>query len=518
MRLSKGQIIESSGSLQVCAGHESGCEAAIHAMSELFNKPETEAVLLVDATNAFNCLNRKVALQNIKVTCPIISTYLNNTYKNPATLHVGGSNGHSILYSQEGTTQGDPAAMGFYASSTTPIIVHLNESSDASQAWFADDATSAGSITDLLVWWEELQNIGPGFGYFPNPQKTVLIVKPHALDMAKDLFGNSGVVITSEGKRHLGAVIGSKSYRTEYHVSSLVNEWITDVQSLSKIAESDPHAAYTAFTFGMVHKWSFFQRTIPDTSELYQPLEDAIRNAFIPSITGRSCSILERDLFSLPCHLGGLGIPDPTKTADMAFSDSLYITQPLTDNIIARTIHISSKVLEQVESRKLIRKALKVQNLREKSRLIQHQLPDHLRRATVLNSEKGASIWLTSLPLLSYGFYLNKREFVDALCLRYNWRIEGTTRYCVCGEQNTVNHALICPNGGFVIMRHNELRDIEAELLNEVCNDVTIEPQLLPLTGEHIRGIQSPEARLDVSARSFWAPLEKAYFDVRVFQ
>ena len=66
-------------------------------------------------------------------------------------------------------------------------------------------------------------------------------------------------------------------------------------------------------------------------------------------------------------------------------------------------------------------------------------------------------------------------------------------------------------------MRHSELRNIEAELLNEVCNDVTIEPPLLPLTGEKINGNQAPDARLDVSARSFWAPLENAYFDIRVF-
>ena len=51
---------------------------------------------------------------------------------------------------------------------------------------------------------------------------------------------------------------------------------------------------YSVFTFGLVHKWGYFQRTIPDTAELYQPLEDAIRTKLIPSLTGRSCSDLER--------------------------------------------------------------------------------------------------------------------------------------------------------------------------------------------------------------------------------
>ena len=42
----------------------------------------------------------------------------------------------------------------------------------------------------------------------------------------------------------------------------------------------------------------------------------------------------------------------------------------------------------------------------------------------------------------------------------------------VCWEPNTVSHALIRNRGGFVIQRHNEIRDTEAELLDEVCHSV----------------------------------------------
>ena len=59
--------IDASGSLQVCAGHKSGNEAAIHA---IFHADETDAVLLIDASNAFNALNRTAALNNIRVLCP----------------------------------------------------------------------------------------------------------------------------------------------------------------------------------------------------------------------------------------------------------------------------------------------------------------------------------------------------------------------------------------------------------------------------------------------------------------
>ena len=46
-----------SGALQNCAGHDAGSEAAIHAMKSIFDDNNTQAALLVDATNAFNLVN-----------------------------------------------------------------------------------------------------------------------------------------------------------------------------------------------------------------------------------------------------------------------------------------------------------------------------------------------------------------------------------------------------------------------------------------------------------------------------
>ena len=101
--------------------------------------------------------------------------------------------------------------------------------------------------------------------------------------------------------------------------------------------------------------------------------------------------------------------------------------------------------------------------------------------------------------------------------MRYGWPIDNMASFCVCGSKNTIDHALTCTNGGFVIKRHNELRDLEAELLHEVCSSVTKEPVLQALSGEVIRGNQSSEARLDVSAVGFWRPQEKTFVDVRLF-
>ena len=103
----------------------------------------------------------------------------------------------------------------------------------------------------------------------------------------------------------------------------------------------------------------------------------------------------------------------------------------------------------------------------------------------------------------------------DALALRYNFGIKDAARKCVCGSDNSINHSLICKRGGYVSLRHNSLRDVLAELLETAgCKDVTTEPLLIPVNGRELpAGANKADgARLDVSARSVWNPLERAFF------
>ena len=83
-----------------------------------------------------------------------------------------------------------------------------------------------------------------------------------------------------------------------------------------------------------------------------------------------------------------------------------------------------------------------------------------------------------------------------------------------------MTHAFNCKKGGFVANCHNDLRDLTASLLDEVCKDVCVEPLLVPLTGETLQfrtANTSDEARLDISARGVWGKEQRAFFDIRVF-
>ena len=319
----KEDIRQATGSLQLCAGHLSGCEAAVHSVQKTFASVDCETAVLVDATNAFNSLNRQTTLRNIQHLCPSFSTILINTYREDVNLYVGGS----TLLSEEGTTQGDPLAMLMYALGTIPLINHL--SSIGTQVWHADDPTVCGRLSEARLWWDHLIHIGPDFGYFPNPSKTCVIVKEQFYNDAITTFQGSGVSVTAEGKRHLGAALGSSSFVDSY-VEAKISTWAQELQLLADISITHPHAAYAGFVHGFIGKWNFLMRCIPNTEDFLVPLEAIIRTKFLPNLTGQpSFNDDERRLFALLPRLGGLGIVNPQEHSSYQFSASTEITSPL---------------------------------------------------------------------------------------------------------------------------------------------------------------------------------------------
>ena len=220
-------IQKAAGPLQVCAGHLSGCEAAVHAMHEVFQAPSTEGVILVDASNAFNSLNRETVLRNILHLCPPLAKVLINIYRDNVKLFIDGD----TLLSQEGTTLGDLLAMAMYTIAIIPFIRSL-EDEERKQVWFADDTTAVGGLTDLRRWWDRIAKKGPAYGYYPNPSKTCLVVKEESAKMAKEVFQGTGISFTEEGKRHLGAALGTQGF-VESYIQQKVSERVKAVEHLS---------------------------------------------------------------------------------------------------------------------------------------------------------------------------------------------------------------------------------------------------------------------------------------------
>ena len=114
---------------------------------------------------------------------------------------------------------------------------------------------------------------------------------------------------------------------------------------------------------------------------------------------------------------------------------------------------------------------------------MKNSLPTKVKRAVELATGKGSSNWLTVIPLKELDYNLNKKEFRDAIKLRYDWEITDTPLICACGDQFSVHHAIVCQRGRLIIQRHiNKLRDLEEEMLRMVCNDLEVKPILQEVT------------------------------------
>ena len=250
-------------------------------------------------------LNRVTALWNARILWPQCSRFLFNTYRGHAALIVHGSN--EYLFSREGVTQGDPLSMLFYAVAILPLIESLSDGTI--QSWYADDSSCVANLKDLRVWFDKLCDLGPDYGYYPEPSKSFLVIDPSDLPSAQDLFRDTGVQFVS-GHRFLGGYVGDSQGSLEF-VQSKVNNWVHCIECLARAAESQPQAAYAALKHSLQFEWSYLSRVVPDCGFLFNPLKSAITDTFWPALFEDMISDAEESLFFLPTRLGGLGVNDP---------------------------------------------------------------------------------------------------------------------------------------------------------------------------------------------------------------
>ncbi len=106
----------------LCSGVKAALEGAIHAMSDTFKEKSScgWGLLLVDAENAFNSVNRTTALMNARLRWPRCTRFLFNAYRGHAALKV--QRASDLLYSREGVTQGDPLSMLMYSVAALPEV------------------------------------------------------------------------------------------------------------------------------------------------------------------------------------------------------------------------------------------------------------------------------------------------------------------------------------------------------------------------------------------------------------
>ena len=163
------------------------------------------------------------------------------------------------------------------------------------QVWYAEDATDGGLIQNVKDWWDLLKTAGPAYGSHPNAAKSWVVVKETSCEQAN----NASREQESTRETVTRSSIGEKHYSDSY-MEKAIPSLTKLVSCLAEVARSQPHAAYTILTHGLVDKWTFLSRTIDIRQEQLQPLESTIINHLIPNITGcNPPSDQERELLAL---------------------------------------------------------------------------------------------------------------------------------------------------------------------------------------------------------------------------
>jgi hypothetical protein len=521
---------------QLCAGLEAGIEAGVHAAKLLWQEHSDEeewGFLLVDASNAFNEGNRLLMLWTVRHEWPSGARYVFNCYRHFAILVI--RNGYDdqflTILSKEGVTQGDPLAMVMYGVGLLPLIRILKKTvPDLHQPWYADDAGAGGTFQNIRLYFEKLQEFGPPRGYFPEPSKSILIVRNHNKEKAEVCFKDSGFKVVT-GSRYLGGFIGDKAEQREW-VLKKVQAWAAGVLELSKVAGRYPQAAYVGLQKSLQQEWQFLQRVTSGLSDEFEAIEKVLAENFLPLLfgNGKTCDT-KRQLACLPVKHAGLALPNPTTTAESNWKASTLICGHLVAALRGTTDFRSADHSSTMQSGKAELKKRNQVAHEETLATILRPMTANKSRTICRGKETGA--WLSVLPSTVNGTVLSAQEFQDALSMRYAETPHNFPDKCDgCDAHFSLQHALGCKKGGLVIFRHNEIRDELVNLASRAFTPSAVRDEPLihgranenmktspnKITNQNIdkEAATGEDERGDLLIRGFWTAGTDCILDVRV--
>ena len=242
-------------------------------------------------------------------------------------------------------------------------------------------------------------------------------------------------------------------------VCEKVEKWVALIGKMTDIAADHPQAAYTALTRSVQCEWQYVQRTVVGCGPWFAPIEQALSERFLPALLRQErVSPAMRQLYALPVKFGGLGLPDPTRTADAAYATSCAATTHLCEAIRGvRPLRLPDHQAVMRQAR-ADHRAKKAEECDAELAVVLAELPEEQQRAVQRAVTHKTGAWLTAMPTARNGNKLCAVEWRDGIAFRYGTEPMGLQPRCDgCGEAFDADHALKCRKGGLIIRRHNDV-------------------------------------------------------------
>ena len=521
------EAFNSLASLQLGVGVKGGCEAVIHATSQLMSSipPHQGWTLLLDFSNAFNCIDRGSMFAEIRRRIPSLSAWMESCYSSQPLLYLGSNTIHSC----SGVQQGDPLGPLGFALTLHPLVERIKAEVPnlVLNAWYLDDGTLMGCPDDLATALRIIEEDGPLLGLHLNRAKSLLFI-PEDVDVSVSPLP-SDIPITRQGFTLLGCPIGPPSYCEEVF-GDRIAKMKHSLEALRDIGDSQMETALLRSCLSFP-KISFILRTCP-ISHIHhaaREFDGAIRIS-LESIMGGPISEWSWLKASLPSSLGGLNLRSAVFHASAAFLASSQQSSQLVERILGQPSSVSPHANSILAS--LADAAARPEwtdlehvdipfNQRSLSRTIDeathHRLlssaPDTRSQALALSTGlPHVGDWLNVIPSAQLGLHLHDRDF--RCCLRYWLGVPIYSGAYTCPACHHLadpygDHQVGCGGNNDRIARHNAIRDVLFSTAQAAALAPTKEaPSLVPGSNSRPADILLPvwqqgrPAALDVSVIS----------------
>ena len=462
--------------LGVCV--KGGCEAIIHAASHLMSSSSINQrwTLLLDFSNAFNCINREAMFAEIRHRIPSLSAWMESCYACQPFLLLGTDS----ICSCVGVQQGDPLGPLGFALTLHPLIEKIRAEVPGLllNAWYLDDGTLMGSPEDLATALRIVERDGPSLGLHLNRGKSLLFIPEDADASLSPLPPD--IPISRRGFSLLGCPIGPPDFCEEVFQARLAKLKVS-LGALRDMGDSQLETTLLRSCLALP-KVSYVLRACPPSHICRTSVDfDKAYRVTLESILGGPISDWSWLKASIPSYKGGLGLRSASLHAPAAFLASSSTSKPLVERILGHppgpSPHTSPAVsalataaahpdwssLDDINV-PLHQRSLSLSIDEACFQRLLTSAPSIRSRALALSSSlPHAGDWLSVVPSISLGLHLQDREF--RCCLRYWLGTPILSNPIPCPEcRGTADifgdHQVGCGGNGDRISRHNAVRDV----------------------------------------------------------
>ena len=464
---------------QVGVGTPGGAEAIVHSLQLLRANPlisdSDKWVLLVDFRNAFNNIDRALMFEELRSHIPGISPWMEWCYgSQPHLIH-----GDYTIHSCAGVQQGDPLGPLGFSMALHPIVQRIvNEVPGLSlNAWYLDDGTLCGSLSNLKLALDIIEEDGPARGLLLNRNKSLLFAPPGDAPLFSEF--PSDIPVARAGVSLLGSPVGSDDFCVTV-VKGRLDTVRALLDRLPDIEDSQIEYSLLRSCLSLPKFISILRTCSPSIISSLTAEFDQMIYSSLSRILGACPSPWTWAKATLPVALGGLGLRQAQLHAPAAFLGAICSVRSLVDDmchesfppsymssafsllhsVVGHSNWSSFEDMDFIICQKTLSQAIDQFSYQS---LLSSAPDDRSRALALASSVPHSGDWLQVLP--SDVLHLQFFDLEFRLCLLYWLGIPMASSPHDCPVCERIcdpmgDHAVGCGGNSDRIVRHNALCEV----------------------------------------------------------